>query len=208
MAYSKDRYAMMEQRVLNYLNDLQDDFEKIKEDFVKDFQQSPSNAIHWSAPRVVEGEALRNVARDILKLMEGHSFLSAIRDRIAYLRDFKIRFFSMSSSSLYSNAESYHEIQAYLKFIERIEGYVNYLQDMIDEAHEEVSLSQGATDVTKYALRATKIQLLTKLEECHTNADLAKTKKDAHAANVAAEAIRRSLVDLEKLAEDLGVNVG
>ncbi len=207
MAYSRQHVERLEVMLEEYLIGIQEDYEERKEKFIESVKNSPTSAIQWDSESLVGAEYLNREINTISANVEKVGLVGAVKHTVSLLKD-RARYFRMSSSSLYSNANEHSQHVAVSRFLERVEGYLARIDWAIEEAYEEANLQQGATDVTEYALRETKTQLLSQLETYENAAKNSKTKKGEVANHRAATAVHESIANLESLAKTLGINIG
>lgn len=197
----------IENQLRNALERYEDRLATSKESFMARFAQSPAYAIRWGADRLVENEEQNRLAQVILKVAERDGLLEATRKVVNRAKQDVLRFSGMTSTDGYSNANDYHEMKAKARFVDDIEGYVDYIHEILAGQKQEQELIENVTDTTKYALQVQYKILLQKMNKLTHEEIHATTKKDKLAAQRAFIEIQSTLQSLSDLAEGLDIDL-
>ena len=190
-----------------YLNDMTKEYNKAVESFSERVQSNPADAIRWLGESIVMAEVQRNLVRRIYRGVNQHGFVESMRLVLNQIERDLMNNYGSGGGSSYTRANEDAEREAKSRFHNRVSNYLWRIDNALEEVQKQQDLQENVTDTTEYALRVHYCSLLNQLQESFRNADTAKTQRDKLAASREQNTVRKSLVNLDSLARDLGVNL-
>lgn len=182
--------------------------DEARQRFVQEVQEDGiANAIRWSGQTLVTDEHMARHAGIVLSASEEVSLLAAMQVVRNQIQLRLTNLYNGGGGNLYTQANEGAQRYAESRMYDLLNDCIGAIEEAQAEEQQQEELREGATDVTEYALRATKIQLLGQLEDHNRVEATAKSKRDQVAAATAADAVSKSIANIEALAETLGVNV-